>query len=101
MSMEEIRTAITIEEIQTAITICAFLLSALALIFTRRTWFESNRPIVTAEIVTHSAGNVSITYNLVVHNTGTRPATDIKLLANSSDVESAINKESSEGMQRN
>ncbi len=88
------------EEIKTAVTVCAFLLSVLALIFTRRSWFESNRPVVTAEIVTHSGGNHAIFYNLVVHNTGNRPATEIELQANISDIEKAINKNTSANLQK-
>lgn len=79
------------EEIRTALTAAAFLLSTLALVFTRRSWFESNRPILTAEIVTHSGGNVAIMYNLVVHNTGTRPATDIRIEADKECLQAAIN----------
>jgi hypothetical protein len=78
------------EELKVGLTAAAFLLSVLALIFTRRTWFESNRPIVTAEIVTASAGNVATAFNLVVHNTGNRPATNVCLRADESQLEAAI-----------
>jgi hypothetical protein len=80
------------EEIRTLFTASALLLSVLALIFTRKSWFESNRPIVTAEIVTHSGGSVAIIYNLVVHNTGTRPATDIRIKADEKCLQKAINE---------
>jgi hypothetical protein len=92
--------SMNMEEIKTGIAVCAFLLSALALIFTRRSWFESNRPIVTAEIVTHSGGNVAILYNLVIHNTGNRPATEIKLQAKSADIEKAINQNTNAALQK-
>lgn len=78
------------EELKVGLTVAAFLLSVLALIFTRRTWFESNRPIVTAEIVTASAGNVATAFNLVVHNTGSRPATNVRLLADEAKLKAAI-----------
>lgn len=78
------------EELKVGLTAAAFLLSVLALIFTRRTWFESNRSIVTAEIVTASAGNVATAFDLVVHNTGNRPATDVRLRADEAMLKAAI-----------
>ncbi|MCY1266162.1 hypothetical protein D9M68_292780 [compost metagenome] len=78
------------EELKVVLMAAAFLLSVLALIFTRRTWFESNRPIITAEIVTASAGNVATAFNFVVHNTGNRPATNVCLRADESQLEAAI-----------
>lgn len=79
------------EELKIWVPVVSFLLSALALTFTRRTWFESNRPIVTAEIVTHGAGNMAIAFDLVVHNTGNRPAVAIRLEACESDLNRALN----------
>jgi len=81
-----------VEQIKVAIPVISFLLSCLALIFTRRSWFESNRPIVSAEIATHDGGNVAIMYNLIVHNTGNRPAVDIHLIAQKSNIDLAITK---------
>lgn len=88
------------EDLKTALTAAAFLLSVLALIFTRRTWFENNRPIVTAEIVTHDGGNVAIMYNLLVHNTGTRPAVDVRILAEMQHLQAAIDPNSNESMKQ-
>jgi hypothetical protein len=88
------------EDLKLAFTAAAFLLSVLALIFTRRTWFESNRPIVTAEIVTHDGGNVAIMYNLVVHNTGTRPAVDIRISAETKCLLAAIDPNGKEHMKQ-
>lgn len=64
-----------------AISAGAFLVSLAAFQFTRRAWLESNRPIVTAEITTYSAGSDGIAFNIVVFNKGNRPATDIRLSA--------------------
>jgi hypothetical protein len=46
---------------------------------TRWLWKESNRPIVSALVETHSAGNVATMFNLTVINSGSRPAINIKL----------------------
>ncbi len=72
----------TIElEIQTWIALCATCISASALYFSMRSFRESNRPIITAEIKTHSGGNTAIAYNLHVYNIGSRPASQIRLHA--------------------
>lgn len=88
------------EEIRTALTAAAFLLSTLALIFTRRSWFETNRPIVTAEIVTNSGGNIAITYNLVVHNTGARPAADIRINVDHKSLQAAVNDKADQSLKQ-
>jgi hypothetical protein len=68
----------------------AFLVSFFAFSFTRRAWLETNRPIVTAEIATHDAGSEAIAFNLVVHNVGNRPATNIRLLASAEAIQSLV-----------
>ncbi len=67
--------------IRTIIIICAFVLSTLSFLFTRRSWIESNRPIVTVEIKTRDGGNQAIVFDILVHNTGSRPAADVQLKA--------------------
>lgn len=42
-------------------------------------WWQSNRPIVSALVETHSAGNIATMFNLTVLNSGSRPAINIKL----------------------
>ncbi|WP_235039665.1 hypothetical protein [Vreelandella profundi] len=76
------------DDIKTGVAALALLLSVFSYLFTRRSWFESNRPIITAEIKTHSAGNMAIVYSILVHNTGNRPAADILLTTD----EQSINK---------
>ena len=78
------------EQIKIWVPVISFLLSTLALLITRRFWYESNRPIITAEIVTQSSGNMAIAFDLVVHNTGNRPGVNIQLLAAESDIDQAI-----------
>lgn len=66
----------------TLIAFVALIVSAVSLGASIRFWRKSFRPIVTATVKTHSAGNETITYNLNLLNSGTIPAKDIKLKAN-------------------
>ena len=83
----------SIEELRTIISVAALIASAISLYFTRRFWLQSNRPIITAFVDEHSSGNVSTTFNLVVSNTGNRPAVNIRLYASNTDLESLLDKE--------
>lgn len=53
-------------------------------------WRRQNRPVVSAFVEEHSAGNISIAYRLVVTNAGTRPAKDIRLSVTSEDLLHAL-----------
>ena len=53
--------------------------SAIASWFAIHSWREATRPVVVAAVRTNVGGNVSITYDVVVSNTGTRPAVDVVL----------------------
>lgn len=46
---------------------------------TRELWQQGNRPIISAMVETNKSGNKAITYDLTVINSGSRPATNIKL----------------------
>jgi hypothetical protein len=65
--------------ISIAISCLALTVSVISLIVGRRSWLETYRPIITARVSTKSGGNVAILYNLIIENTGNRPATDIRL----------------------
>lgn len=75
---------------KTILSILAFCLSLVSFWFSRKSWLQTNRPIVTATVETHRGGNEAITYNLVVSNTGNRPATDVHIHAKINDVEACI-----------
>jgi hypothetical protein len=68
------------------ISIGALLISTGAFLLSRKSFFESNRPIVTAEIATHGAGNTATLFSLVIHNVGNRPACEIRLMAKESEI---------------
>ena len=52
-------------------------------------WRQANRPLVTARITAAGGGESGIILNLLVENTGNRPACDIRLSAKESDVQAA------------
>lgn len=72
---------LTADDLKTTLTVFALFVSLLALFFTRVHWRESNRPIVTAFVAEHASGNMAATFNLVVSNTGNRPAVRVQLHA--------------------
>ncbi|QHV00264.1 hypothetical protein [Synechocystis sp. CACIAM 05] len=63
------------------------LLSGLALFFTRKFWLMANRPIISVNVETESSGNINTMYNLVVYNSGNRPAINIQLKVKEDDLE--------------
>lgn len=85
---------LSVEDIRTGIAVVALLLSAFSYLFTRKSWFENNRPIISAEIKTHAAGNMAITYNILVHNTGNRPAAAILLTTDEESIKSLLTETS-------
>ncbi|MBM9514687.1 hypothetical protein [Desulfogranum marinum] len=72
---------------QYGISATALLISISSFVFAIRSWHQSNRPIVVAYIEEHSMGVNSATFNLVLSNTGNRPAVNVRLNARSNDIE--------------
>lgn len=77
-------------DIGTSIGIAALLVSGVALIVSVLAWRESNRPLVTARVTTAAGGNVAVMLNLLVENTGTRPAKNIELAVDPAILDSAL-----------
>jgi hypothetical protein len=50
------------------------------------------RPIVTARVTTNSAGNVSTTFDLLVHNSGNSPAKNVRLSVEKAELEGAFSE---------
>ena len=71
-------------------SIVAISISLISLYFTRVNWLQSNRPIVTAFITEHHAGNQGATFNLVLANTGNRPAVRVQLLATENNIRQLV-----------
>lgn len=88
------------EEIKTFLTAFAVVISFVSLYFARRSWMQSNRPIVTAVIVEHASGNMGAVFNLMISNTGNRPATNVRLIAESEDIDKLIAPSADEGKRK-
>ena len=71
-------------------SVAALAVSVLSFYFSIKSWRESNRPIVTARIKTKSGGNVAAALQLVVRNTGNRPAKNIALSIDAKALEEAM-----------
>jgi hypothetical protein len=80
------------DDIKTFFSAGAMVVSVISLCATSFFWFQSNRPIVTAfvEEFEDASGNIATIFNLKVSNTGTRPATRVRLVAMAHDVESLV-----------
>ena len=87
-----------IMETSIAISLIAVLVSLLSYLFVKRSWYETYRPIVTARIETDTSGNLATAFNLVVYNTGNRPATDIRLHTDERVLEKAFEENISEAL---
>jgi hypothetical protein len=69
----------------------AFVLSILSFYFSINSWRESNRPIVTARVTSFDPGGEKGTaLNIVVENTGNRPAKNVRLSVKAEDLKAAL-----------
>lgn len=71
------------------ISIFSIIIAVLSFIFAIYSWRQVNRPLITARVTTNSGGNIGTTLNILVENTGNRPAKDIYFIVNKSDVKEA------------
>lgn len=71
------------------LAIVALVISLLSFGFAVYSWRQANRPMVVARVTTESGGNTGIALNLLVENTGNRPAQDVELIAKKADVRAA------------
>jgi hypothetical protein len=74
----------------------ALLISIVSFIFAVLSWRESHRPIVVARISTERGRNVASPIELVVENTGNRPAINVVLEADAEDLDRVLNPEASQ-----
>lgn len=86
---------ISSDDIKTIISAIAIGISIASLFISRKSWLQSNRPIVTAFITT-SIGNNACVFNLIISNTGNRPATNVCLRAKNNDIESLFDNNATE-----
>lgn len=69
--------------------IAAVVIALVSLCFAVYSWRQANRPLVSARVTSHSGGNVGIALNLLVENTGNRPARDIRFVVKEPHVRAA------------
>jgi hypothetical protein len=79
----------------TMIAAAALLVSFCSLLISVYFWRRSFRPIVSAAVKTHAAGNEAILYDLVVLNSGTIPAKNIRIKATEKSLASAFGGDAS------
>ena len=77
---------------KTLIAIGSFFISGCSFFFSRKSWSDTYRPIVTVRVATQTSGNIATTLNLIVENFGNRPALNIKLSVDSNKLKSALLK---------
>lgn len=73
-----------------SLSTAALVISVVSYWFSRKSWMESNRPIVTASVRTVSTGNLATALQLVVVNSGNRPAQQVQLSVTKQDLASAL-----------
>jgi hypothetical protein len=61
------------------ISLISLFLAILSLYISRKSWLQANRPIVTVRIISAGSGNLGTALNILVENTGNRPAKNVKL----------------------
>ncbi|AOR62958.1 Hypothetical protein Y17_3096 [Pectobacterium wasabiae CFBP 3304] len=77
---------------KTILSVLALVLSVFSFLFTRRSWLQSNRSIVSVVVETHGGGNELIAYNLVLSNTVNRPATNVRIRVKEIDIDACISE---------
>lgn len=70
----------------TGISFVSALISLGSVAFAVKSWHMTHRPIISARITTAAAGETSTALDILVENTGNRPAKSIKLIAKRGDV---------------
>ena len=73
--------------ISTSIALGSLIISTISLYFARKSWFESNRPIIVVRVESLTGGNVQTNLNLIVENCGNRPAKNVSLKASQSELQ--------------
>jgi hypothetical protein len=86
--------------LDTVISACALIISLISLGLSVHFWRRSFRPLVTASVRTHSAGNVATIFDLEVLNSGSLPAKNIRLKAEDADIHQALGNDANDENKR-
>jgi hypothetical protein len=70
----------------------ALVVSVFSFYFSIRSWRETNRPIVTARVTSHGGGEEGTALNIVVENTGNRPARNVRLSVSEEHLKAALSE---------
>jgi hypothetical protein len=76
----------------------AIVVALVSIWLTRRSWLQTYRPIVSAYIETRGGAEGTIKYDIVVLNSGNRPAKEIRLQADEKMVRSCFGEAQPEGV---
>lgn len=80
----------TIDYASLYISGAAAIVAILSFYFAIKSWRESNRPIVVARVTTRKGGNMGTLLDLILENTGNRPAKNVRLTVKRADLDSAL-----------
>ena len=80
------------EELRSIFTFIAVFISFWSVYTVRMLWSKTNRPILSAAIKENESFYGSVTFNLVVFNSGNRPATNIVIGAKKDDIDKILIK---------
>lgn len=78
------------DKVGTLISASAVAISLASLYFARRSWMQSNRPMVIAFVAEHAPIDSGTVFKLCVANTGNRPATNVRLHATAAEIDKLI-----------
>ena len=73
-----------------SVAAAALIVSILSFYFSIKSWRESNRPIVSARVTSANGGEEGTALNLVVENTGNRPAKNVRLRVDANELGSVL-----------
>ena len=83
-------------ELRDFVSFAALLLSGLSLWIAKSQWRQANRPMVTAFVTDRDSGVLAATFDLVIANTGNRPAVNVRLLATREEISKLLKPDATE-----
>ncbi|MDP2265142.1 MAG: hypothetical protein Q8J70_01195 [Thiobacillus sp.] len=82
------------------ISLISVSVAIVSLIFAMYSWKQTHRPLISARITSVGGGNMGIPLNIVVENTGSRPAREVRLVVKKHDVFKALPQDSQQSIPR-
>lgn len=78
----------------------ALTISLLSYYFSRKSWQESNRPLVTARVTAFDGGQLGTALNILVENTGNRPARNVELILEAKNLAALLKAEQDDPLRK-